>query len=89
MELQQIRSKIDTIDGDIALLLAERLRLVRQIGHLKKQLDISIVDQNRESAVIEHIQTAVKREGLSEREITAVISIYRKIMEEAVKLESD
>ncbi|MBN2365555.1 MAG: chorismate synthase [Calditrichaeota bacterium] len=48
-KLQNVRSQIDTIDGQLMLLLAQRQIMTRKIAAIKKQEGLSIVDEKRES----------------------------------------
>ncbi len=89
MGLPDSRSKIDDIDVRIALLLSERIKLVKEIGVEKKRLGIAIIDQNREHTVLQNIENTSRNQGLNQAEMRAIRSIYKKIMEEAANLESD
>jgi chorismate mutase len=89
MNLEHLRSKIDSIDDSITILLIERLGIVKQIGDEKKRLNIALKDNSRERIVLSNIERTARTHNLNRRETAALVSIYQKIMEEAVKLESD
>ncbi|HAV10856.1 MAG TPA: hypothetical protein DCX22_04515 [Dehalococcoidia bacterium] len=89
MGLPDSRDKIDDIDAKIALLLSERIKLVKEIGIEKKRLGMAVVDADREHIVLQNIEGTTRNQGLNQAEIRAIRSIYKKIMEEAAKLESE
>lgn len=51
--IHELRERIDKIDKNILELLEERLSLVKEIGEIKKELDIPITDSDREQIVLE------------------------------------
>jgi len=48
-EINALRSKIDQLDNELIQLLRERLRVAREIGQIKKDNNIPVVDPERES----------------------------------------
>lgn len=50
-ELQSLRESIDTIDSEIVFLLLERFNLSKKIGLVKENLQIKILDSEREVEV--------------------------------------
>ncbi len=89
MELPDIRSKIDGIDSSIALLLSERIKLVREIAVEKKRRGLAIIDHSRERSVLHNIETIAQNQGLNQAEANSIRVIYKRIMKEAANLESD
>ncbi len=53
--LQQLREKIDALDRTVLSCLKERLAVVKEVGALKRQLGVEVLDLGRERAVIERI----------------------------------
>lgn len=78
--LLKIREQIDQIDDDLMLLLAERMKLADQIGLLKKEHDITILQTERWSAMLDRIMSQAAQLGLSEE--------FTKRYFDAVHLES-
>ena len=54
--IEGLRDAIDEIDEQILDLINQRLLLAAQIGRLKKQNGIQIVDSDREKAVIDRLR---------------------------------
>ena len=53
MELQEARSKIDALDGQMAGLFEERMALAAEIARYKKENGLPVFDAQREAAVTE------------------------------------
>ena len=53
--IDEKRLKIDEIDDRIMILLDNRYRLTTEIGSLKKQKNIKVLDSNREMIILEKI----------------------------------
>ncbi|MFX0135159.1 MAG: prephenate dehydratase [Candidatus Hodarchaeota archaeon] len=54
-ELNKTRKKIDELNEKIALLLDERISLVKEIGNIKNKNKIPIIDKERENQIIEKL----------------------------------
>ncbi|NPA49878.1 MAG: prephenate dehydratase [Thermodesulfobacteria bacterium] len=54
-KLKELRQKIDEIDRTILSCLKERYQIVKEVGALKRELGVSVLDLGRERAVIERI----------------------------------
>ena len=50
--LNVLRDKVDIIDKQIAKLFAERIELVKEIAQVKKELELPIYDQGRETFIL-------------------------------------
>ena len=50
--LNNLRDKVDVIDKQIAKLFAERIELVKEIAQVKKELELPIYDQGRETFIL-------------------------------------
>lgn len=85
MTLDEVRKKIDLLDGDLLSLLNERAELVHQIGEIKRKDGLQIYAPEREEKLI---QGLLKRNQgrLPEHSIRA---IFREIMSAALALEDD
>ncbi len=77
MSLEDLRNKIDDLDGRIVRLIAERLRVVEGIGEEKKKQGREVKDARREVRVLEHVRAIAREENISEE---AVESIYQRVM---------
>lgn len=58
MDISDWRDKIDDVDRRLAALLNERAIAVVEIGRLKRKLGMPIYEPNRETQVLENVQTA-------------------------------
>lgn len=73
MKLEQLRAEIDNIDDKIIQLLDSRLELTREVGKVKKQEHVEILDNNREEEIYRKIIKNSKNKN-------DIIYIYEKIM---------
>ena len=55
MTLDELRTRIDALDGEIVTLLNERARCAQQIGELKKNVNAPIYVPEREQAVFKRL----------------------------------
>lgn len=77
MSLDDLRKKIDETDAKIVKLMADRIRIVREIGDQKKREGKQIEDIAREEKVLENIRALAREENLNQEDIE---SIYRQIV---------
>jgi len=73
-ELEDRRRGIDRIDWTIVALLAERVRLGREIGVLKRQLDSPLRVPEREAEVLDRVRRAA-RGRLSPRSTERIFNV--------------
>jgi DNA polymerase III alpha subunit len=62
--LRQLRAQIDLMDENLIFTLASRMKVSRQIGELKKQNSIAIVQPGRWDAVLEKVAASASAYGL-------------------------
>ena len=79
-DIETIREKIDTIDKEVFQLLINRLNAVTDIGEIKKQEGLPILDEGREQAIYNKIDSL-----FSEKEATFLKNIYQSIITESKK----
>lgn len=82
-DLETLRKEIDRVDKDICALLGERFALVREIGAVKKEQGLPILNASREAVVLEKVRATAETEA----EKDALAEVYKTIMIEAKKLE--
>ena len=85
MDLDQLRLRLDVIDGQILALLSERAGAVLDIGDYKRRHGLPIHVPERENNVVKRLQT--DNPGPLHRD--AIGRIYRTIIEEMRKLEEE
>lgn len=78
-KIDQLREEIDSIDDTIMELLEKRYTISIQIGNLKKEHNISVLDQNREEIIL--------KKASKHSHYPSIESVYRSIMEESKKLQ--
>jgi chorismate mutase len=61
MGLDELRKKIDEVDGRIVRLIAERIKIAEDIGEEKKKLGKQIEDLNRERVVLDNVKEIAAR----------------------------
>jgi len=62
--LKELRKQVDQIDGQIITLLAERLKLAKELADLKKNLKLGVRDELRERAVIDRAREQAGQLGI-------------------------
>src|SRR3981189_470621 len=84
MSVDDWRSRIDELDGELLRLLNERARIALKVGESKKEAGASLCDHTRERQEIERMSEA--NEGpLDDR---AIIELYRAIIHESRRIQS-
>jgi len=88
MELNDVRKRIDHIDGELLRLLNERAELVHEVGEIKRTHGLEFYAPEREEALLRKlVQRSADAQGrLPEKSIRA---IYREIMSAALALETE
>ena len=81
-DIETIREKIATIDKEVFQLLINRLNAVTDIVEIKKQEGLPILDEGREQAIYNKIDSL-----FSEKEATFLKNIYQSIITESKKAE--
>ena len=80
-EINEKRSQIDKIDIKLMDLLVKRMKLSRQIGNIKKNLNIRYKDVEREKLILRNLKERYS-EHLSNDEIT---SFFKTIFDLSIK----
>ena len=80
MSLDELRRRIDELDGNIVILLAERLSIAENIGREKAAGANPPVDPGRERKVLDHAIAVAAARGMTADEVT---EIYRNIIKVA------
>jgi chorismate mutase len=64
--IEDLRADIDTIDQKLLDFISERVELARQIGKLKREQGIELLDQDRRQEVLEKWTKTLEKAGISE-----------------------
>lgn len=73
--LESLRSEIDHIDSSILSLLAERMEVSREIGRLKAEHNISILQTGRWEAVLSSLRKAASEAGLEPSMVEKIFNV--------------
>ncbi len=68
-ELEELRTEIAEVDSAILGLISRRTGLARQIGRVKTELGIPVLDPAREAAVVRAAAIRARAHDLSEDEV--------------------
>ncbi len=66
-KLKLLRQQIDIIDDDLLKLLGERMKVAEEIGEVKKEKGVTILQTSRWEEIIEKAKVKGDKEGLSEK----------------------
>src|SRR5437667_1292955 len=84
MSIDEWRSRIDALDGELLRLLNERARIALKVGESKKEAGASLCDHTREREVIERL-CAANDGPLDDR---AIVELYRAIIDESRRIQN-
>ena len=77
VRLKKLRKEIDDIDSKILELIEQRMKVVCEVGDLKKDLEISVEDLNREKEIIQRL-TSNSSKNLTEKQLIRIFSAVFK-----------
>tara|TARA_B000000557_G_C20744003_1_gene429884 strand:- start:712 stop:981 length:270 start_codon:yes stop_codon:yes gene_type:complete len=77
VRLKKLRKEIDDIDSKIVELIEQRMKVVCEVGDLKKDLEISVEDLNREKEIIQRL-TSNSSKNLTEKQLIRIFSAVFK-----------
>jgi chorismate mutase len=80
--IEKLRKKVDTVDGKVVYLLAERFKITKEILSLKKKNGLGVKDQDREDAILKTVGKLAKKLIIDP---SVVINIFRSILKESKK----
>ena len=81
-KIETLRHTIDMVDNEIIMLLKNRFNIVNDIKKCKKEHNLSILDKNRETQILNKIQE------YCEEEYIFIKPIYECIMKQSKKSQS-
>lgn len=85
-QLILLRSRIDTFDDAILYALAQRMEASREIGRIKKEHNVSILQMSRWDEIMERAIREGREKGLPEEFIRAIFDEIHKASAESQKL---
>ncbi len=84
--LEELRDRIDTIDEKLLVLLAERMNLAKNIGHYKKENNMTIFQAERWNEIV---QTRQQSGNLKELDVDFIFGLYQLIHDESIRLQTE
>lgn len=79
MKLDEWRNEIDAIDAEIVNLINQRAKIAQKIGILKAKAGLSIVDLEREEAILRN--ACARNQGILEND--SIVRIFKRIIQES------
>ncbi|MCQ2124040.1 MAG: chorismate mutase [Fibrobacter sp.] len=83
MKIEDWRNRIDELNGELIALLNKRATYATEIGKLKKELGLPVLDASREQAVLDRVGSMTNGPLSSD----SIKKIFQTIMEETRKVE--
>jgi chorismate mutase len=71
--LDELRQRIEALDAELVRLIAERRELVIEIGRVKAELGLPVLDPTREAAVVRRAAALARDSGGDEEMVRDVI----------------
>jgi chorismate mutase len=82
-DLDVLRERIDAIDTQLLELIAERIRIVLEVGSYKRERGIEVYDPARERALLERLSDAPP----APLDAATVRRIFERLVDESRRLE--
>lgn len=84
--LEELRTKIDEFDDLLIETISKRMKTAKEIGELKKQNKMTILQTGRWASIVENAINAGAKEGISEKFIN---TLYSAIHQESIDKQSE
>jgi chorismate mutase len=84
--LDDLRKEIDAVDNELLAALAKRMNIVREIGKLKKEKNMKLLDEERWQKVVQQIVEKAKLMNIPKDHVK---KIYEEIHKAALKIEEE
>lgn len=81
-ELQRLRRELDVLDKIIVVNLADRFRITDQIGLVKKQHGLPVIDESREIEMTERLRKLSVEHDVDPE---VIVSIFRCLIDQVVE----
>lgn len=77
--LDEKRERIDEINNSIIALLDERFQLSKEIGNIKKEINMKVLDTSREKIIIENIKDSLR----DSENTNEILNVFQSILKES------
>lgn len=81
LEMQKLRTNIDTADSKLLEIIGKRMKVAEQIGLLKKTKNVAVLQNQRWNEILEKMVQEGKEKGLSEE---FVLKLFKAIHQESI-----
>jgi chorismate mutase len=85
-QLKDLRQIIDSVDDQILELVSSRAQLVKEIGRIKKEKSLEILDKQREAEIYDRLLNKAKEKDIDPE---AVKKIWKALIDLSYKVEGD
>lgn len=85
-KMTRIRHILDEVDDELIQLLAHRMQLVKELGQLKKEENLSVLQFERWNKVVERMTASAQQQGL---DMDFVRQILNCLHSEAIRVQKD
>jgi chorismate mutase len=83
MTIDDFRSEIDRLDGELLKIFNQRAQLALKIGELKKTTGLPIFDPSREKKIFQRM----KKENPGPLDDQAIVRLFERVIDESRRLE--
>jgi len=77
IKIANLRKEVDVIDENLLQLIKKRLELTKEIGEIKKENQMGIIDSNREKEVFDAIE---KKSSELKLNSDIIVTIWHQIL---------
>lgn len=81
--LEKNRGRIDEINNLLIFLLEERFNISKQIGEIKKEIGMEVLDTKREEIIIENITNKLEKSEYTDE----ILKVFLTILDESKKIQ--
>lgn len=85
-EINKLRAEIDKIDQELLKLIVKRVEFVKQIGVIKNQEGIAVVDEEREKEIFNKLMLQAVEKGLDS---DIVKKVWKVLIDISYELEDE
>ena len=84
--ISELREKIDTIDDQISKLIAERMNLAKEIGQIKNNAGLKVINPERERVVFQKLAVRCAEIGINDELLKPV---WEEILKTSHKIQNE
>ncbi|MCM1169374.1 MAG: bifunctional 3-deoxy-7-phosphoheptulonate synthase/chorismate mutase type II [Bacteroides sp.] len=86
VKMAQIRHILDEVDDELIQVLARRMQLVKELGRLKKEENLSVLQFDRWNEVVKRMASLAERQGLDKEFVQQILNCLHA---EAIRVQKD